>query len=120
MPDFIVIKSEGCTSDQESDITVALIWNGGVTSVLTLGSVAALMTGTDADLETATSFLGNGLMQVVTSADEFLPADYGQDAFELMLAARNLLDPGLADALANPPGAGGQWEFGGECSEGTR
>ena len=120
MPDFIVIKSEECTSEQESDITVALSWNGGVTSTLTLGSMAALMTGTDTDLETAFSFLGNGLMQVVTSADELLPADYGQDALELMRGATNLLDPALADALANPPGAGGQWEFGGDCAEGAR
>jgi hypothetical protein len=116
MPDFIVIKAEECTPDQELEIVGALTWNGGVTSALTLSSVAVLMTGTDEDLQTAFSYLGNGLLQVVTSTEDFLPADFGPDAFELLLGARGLLDPAVVEALAAPPGDGAEWGFGGDCS----
>ncbi len=119
MPDFIVIKSQDCTSDQESDITVSLIYNGGATVTLMLDAVGALMTGTDADVETAISYVGNGLDQVVLASDEPLAGWAGEDVLDVMWGAQVLLDPEIAAAYADPPGADPDWRFGGDCTAGT-
>ncbi len=119
MPDFIVIKSQDCTSDQESDITVSLIYNGGATVTLMLDAVGAVLSGTDADVDTARSYVGNGLDQVVVAADEALAGWAGEDVLDVLWGAQALLDPATAAAYADPPGVDPDWRFGGDCTAGT-
>jgi hypothetical protein len=119
MPDFIVIKSADCTSDQESDITVSLIYNGSATVTLMLDAVGALMTGADADVETAQSYVGNGLDQVVLASDEPLVDWPGEDLLHLLWGAQALLNHETAAAYADPPGVNPDWGFDADCTAGT-
>jgi hypothetical protein len=101
VPEFIVIKSQDCTPDQESDITVSLIYSGGATATLMLDAVGALMTGTDADVETADSYVGNGLDQVVLASDE--PLATGQARTPTPPTTRAASTTSTCDAASNSP-----------------
>jgi hypothetical protein len=119
VPDFMVIKSADCTSEQESDITVSLIYNGGATVTLLLDAIGALMAGTDADVETAQSYVGNGLDQVVLASDEPLVFWPGEDLLHVLWGAQSLLNPATAAAYADPPGVDPDWGFPSDCTAGT-
>jgi len=120
MPDFMVIKSADCTSEQESDIVVSLIYNGSATLTIMMDSVGALLTGSDEDVATALSYVGNGLEQVVLRSDEPLWGIPGDEGLDVLFGAQNLLDPEFVAAHADPPDSGLPWRFGDDCAAGTR